>query len=134
MKRKTSELTSAALDWAAAVANGVQPEEIYISGASVFRRLRDEDGRLDGRYMTGPDLLFSRKWEAGGPVIDRERIALNWLAHAHPEPQWMASHAGGYTSPSVPRYGPTPLIAAMRCFVASKLGDEVDIPEELLQT
>ena len=29
-------------------------------------------------------------------------------------------------------YGPTPLIAAMRCFVASRLGDEVDIPEDLL--
>ena len=26
----------------------------------------------------------------------------------------------------------TPLVAAMRCYVASKLGDEVDIPEELL--
>jgi hypothetical protein len=29
-------------------------------------------------------------------------------------------------------YGPTPLIAAMRCYVASKLGDEVEIPAELL--
>jgi hypothetical protein len=29
-------------------------------------------------------------------------------------------------------YGPTPLIAAMRCYVASKLGDEVDVPEELM--
>jgi hypothetical protein len=28
--------------------------------------------------------------------------------------------------------GPTPLIAVMRCYVASKLGDTVDIPEELL--
>ncbi len=28
--------------------------------------------------------------------------------------------------------GPTTLIAAMRCFVASQLGNEVDIPEELL--
>ena len=28
-------------------------------------------------------------------------------------------------------YGPTPLIAAMRRYVASKLGDEVDVPEEL---
>jgi hypothetical protein len=27
--------------------------------------------------------------------------------------------------------GPTPLIAAMRCYVASKLGDEVELPEEL---
>jgi hypothetical protein len=30
-----------------------------------------------------------------------------------------------------PYHGPTPLIAAMRCYVASKLGDEVEIPEEL---
>ena len=28
--------------------------------------------------------------------------------------------------------GKTPLIAAMRCYVESKLGSEVDIPEELL--
>jgi hypothetical protein len=28
-------------------------------------------------------------------------------------------------------YGPTPLIAAMRCFVSSRLGDEVEIPKEL---
>lgn len=27
-------------------------------------------------------------------------------------------------------YGPTPLIAAMRCYVASKLGEEVEIPDE----
>ena len=29
-------------------------------------------------------------------------------------------------------YGPTPLIAAMRCFCASKLGDEVEILPELI--
>lgn len=35
--------------------------------------------------------------------------------------------------PGIPEgYGPTPLIAAMRCFVASKLGDEVEVPDELL--
>jgi hypothetical protein len=28
-------------------------------------------------------------------------------------------------------YGPTPLIAAMRCYVAAKLGDTVEIPEDL---
>jgi len=27
--------------------------------------------------------------------------------------------------------GPTPLIAATRCYVASKLGDDIEIPEEL---
>jgi hypothetical protein len=29
--------------------------------------------------------------------------------------------------------GTTPLIAAMRCYVASKLGDEVEIPVELIK-
>jgi len=33
----------------------------------------------------------------------------------------------GWTNAS----GPTPLIAAMRCFVASKVGDEVEIPDIL---
>ena len=28
--------------------------------------------------------------------------------------------------------GPTPLVATMRCYVASKLGDEVDVPDELV--
>jgi hypothetical protein len=27
---------------------------------------------------------------------------------------------------------PCPLVAAMRCFVASKLGDKVEVPKELL--
>jgi len=30
-------------------------------------------------------------------------------------------------------YGDTPLIAAMRCYVASKLGNKVEIPTELTQ-
>ena len=30
--------------------------------------------------------------------------------------------------------GPTPLIAAMRCYCCSKLGDIVDVPEELCQS
>ena len=29
------------------------------------------------------------------------------------------------------RNGPTPLIAAMRCYVISKLGEEVEVPDEL---
>jgi hypothetical protein len=29
--------------------------------------------------------------------------------------------------------GPTVLIAAMRCFCCSQLGDEIEIPEELLK-
>ena len=35
------------------------------------------------------------------------------------------------TSTYVEITGPAPLVAAMRCYVANKLGDEVEIPEEL---
>jgi hypothetical protein len=53
------------------------------------------------------------------------------LKHAafegHPEEFWFCEIAEGGLW-----FGPTPLIAAMRCYVASKLGDDINIPEELL--
>lgn len=132
MKIKTSELTRAALNWAVCIANGLKPEDIYIQRwgklpASLYRRNRDEDGDLDGTYTTGPDLLFSEKWEAGGPIIERGNISTCWegttwvatLFNKNCDETWYGHH-----------YGPTPLIAAMRCFVASRLGDEVDVPDE----
>jgi hypothetical protein len=66
---------------------------------------------------------YSTDWADGGPIIEREGIELlceslgfRWVAMPQKGPEWR---------------GPTPLIAAMRCYVASKLGDEVDVPEEL---
>ncbi len=83
-------------------------------------------------------------WATCGPIIEREGILLRALrreGHAL-DGQWLAMYDGTNTGTMVswvkrtdfPRHylsGPTPLIAAMRCYVASKLGDEVDIPEEL---
>ena len=126
---KTSELTGAALDWAVAIAEGFKPSQLYISKwgkyspASIYTRTFDDDGNPDG-YMTGPDRLYSRKWEAGGPIIEREKINTSIYTGFM---QWMATMNTGKTIES----GPTPLIAAMRCYVASKLGDTVDIPDEL---
>ncbi|MEB3212420.1 MAG: phage protein NinX family protein [Leptolyngbyaceae bacterium] len=137
-KVKTSELTDGALDWAVCIAKGMKPEDIYIQKwgrlpASLFRRLRDEDGNLDGTYITGPDLLFSRKWEAGGPIIDDEDIAVgHGNSKEDPDHKFSASKLRIHPWPIEAR-GPTKLIAAMRCFVASRLGDEVEIPEELLK-
>ena len=62
----------------------------------------------------------STNWEQGGPIIEREKIATAWHIT-----RWIAWRG------VVEHPGPTPLIAAMRCYVAAKLGDDIDIPEEL---
>jgi hypothetical protein len=112
MKIKTPELTGAALDWAVAKCEGVY-----------FENLREfEDYALN--YCTD--------WEHGGPLIEREEIGIKRNAPCSDGRQWEAS--GSITAKGAGyqfAYGPTPLIAAMRCYVVSKLGDTVDIPEEL---
>lgn len=69
----------------------------------------------------------STNWEHGGPIIERERIAIRCVSNT-----WEASmrdpiYAVEVTGPI--GQGPTLLIAAMRCYVASKFGDEV--PDEV---
>ncbi len=67
----------------------------------------------------------STDWAQGGPIIERECIFI--------APTWDGEVAGSSARASRTAWieGPTPLIAAMRCYVASKLGDEIEIPEEL---
>jgi hypothetical protein len=68
----------------------------------------------------------STNWSQGGPIIEREKIALNLSENG-----WVATRI---EPPSVSEArGPTPLVAAMRCYVASKLGDEVEVPDELVE-
>ena len=64
---------------------------------------------------------YSSDWCFGGPIVVRERIELE-----HDGAAWWARIKADedYT-------GPTPLIAAMRAYVASKMGDEIEMPEEL---
>ena len=110
---KTSELTGAALDWAVANLENVPVNAPgYLWGV----------GQFNHRYSTD--------WAQGGPIIERERIGvlpseMGWQAGKAWE--FFESESFAYHR----EYGPTPLIAAMRCYVASKLGDEVEIPEEL---
>jgi hypothetical protein len=64
---------------------------------------------------------WATDWAQGGPIIERERFEFRQAKTG-----MLASYQGGQTW-----FGPTPLIAAMRCYVASKLGDNIDIPKEL---
>jgi hypothetical protein len=75
----------------------------------------------------------STDWAQGGPIIERERISIEHMAGAGDggTDVWVATRI---ENPAFSEeQGATPLIAAMRCFVASKLGDEVDVPDEILE-
>ncbi len=66
-------------------------------------------------------------WMQAGPIIEREKIDLQWdVRRSHPEGIWIC-----LIGCQDEVYGPTPLIAAMRCYCLSKLGDTADVPETL---
>lgn len=84
---------------------------------------------------------YSTDWSQGGPIIEREGISTfkhNKLDDREPD-KWCAHKVvprpnmeGGFNMTAIAIDGPTPLIAAMRCYVASKLGNTVEIPKELI--
>lgn len=101
MKIKTCEATPLQLNYLVAVCEGWKRELCY----------------LNTEYPA-----YGSNWSLAGPIIERGGIAVlpcprGWSARI--------GFGGEYIE------GPTPLIAAMRCYVASELGDEVEIPEEL---
>jgi hypothetical protein len=104
---KTSELTNAALDWAVTKCEGYDHE--VTAG--------------DAWGMWG----WATDWAQGGKIIEREMIEIS--AHEPDDIEWVARSYWGDTDQS----GSTPLIAAMRCYVASRLGDEVEIPKEIIR-
>ena len=75
----------------------------------------------------------SREWQHGGPIIEREGITLR--VNANVSGHWVAfiDFGGSNRKIEARQTGPTPLVAAMRCFVASKLGDSVKIPKGLIE-
>lgn len=122
---KVSEASGAALDWLVAKCEGRKPGTY----GGVVRATAHPDCP-DSAPMFGPELRYSTDWAQGGPIIEREHIGFNYYhvpIHPSVQPRWEAQHGSG-----VFEYGPTALIAAMRCYVAAKLGDEVEVPEELL--
>ena len=120
MKVKTSELIDQALDFAVAQAIGTKPVYNWRAFGVKHYGAWETDPAFGSAVMLRP---YSTDWAQGGPIIEREAISLTQFSDY---PKWTAKHPE-----SLCIDGPTPLIAAMRCLVASKLGDEVDVPEEL---
>ncbi len=140
MRTKTSDLVHRALDWAVAKAEGrlgATVRDETRPGTSIIDIDFDEFGELVA-YMPArrgdPYIPYAPSTDPaqGWPIIDRERITLR--VSTMPGTNWAAFYdVPGEYHAHVREKGPTGLVAAMRCFVAKRLGNEVDVPEELLQ-
>ena len=125
---KTSELTGAALDWAVARLESQASPTGMDSADILLYRSTATNAFMYKRWA----IPYSTDWAQGGPIIEREmrEFGLDLWSGAHvPNGQFAATYSREEGPLLV--YGPTPLIAAMRCYVASKLGDEIDVPDEI---
>lgn len=122
MKYKVSELEGNLLDAAVTKAEGQLAERGW-SG-------------MDGQCLT-----YSSAWKHGGPVLEREQITVvASTGYDCEEPlEWSATVGAfsHYIDESLPfagrggvegQVGPTPLVAAMRAYVAKTLGEEIELP------
>jgi len=110
---KTAELSGVALNWAVAICEGYKPKDFCPHD----KHFRDEE-----------DVWFSPSddWAQGGAIIERGGFCFEFDPEAE---EFTAFYPTKQGSPE--GVGENHLIAAMRCYVAYKLGDEVEIPEEL---
>lgn len=108
---KVSEVTDDALNWLVAKCEG--------------QLLNDADNLLP---------KYSTDWAQGGPIIERVCVTIYASGACSIEPKnpdyWVAEILEA--DEMLTQYGPTPLVAAMRCYVASKLGEYVEVPEDLM--
>lgn len=114
---KVSEATDTQLDWLVAKCEGLEVEYINDGITRCLLRLTP----FTGRYSPTTD------WSQMGPIIEREKI--DCIADPNGRDVWegrLYRNKAEYY-----RYGATALIAAARCYVASELGETVEVPEEL---
>lgn len=99
-----SELSGAELDWAVAHVEGHTADPYTWLYEATVKDVADSNG-----------FRPSSDWSQGGPRIERDWISVWQVGRNY----WKADK-GGLSSND----GPTPLIAAMRCLVASMLGQD----------
>lgn len=150
----TSTLTGPALDWAVQTALG-NTAVIKNGVCQVLVHTYFEHGNPVEVFERRS---ASQNWLLAGPIIDREGISIircyddygvdaKGFTTDERIPVWCATtgqHGVECTTQhqqhddmyqvyaSEVIYGPTSLIAAMRCYVASKLGASVEVPQELV--
>lgn len=131
MKVKTADLTGRALDWAAFCAAwpGATPTIEVYSPSTVNLGLREIDVpggvvlSYEGSYRWKDYWRPTKNWDQAGRLIDRFDIDINPTYPGYSACAKMGMRASGDTR----------LIAVCLALVLAKLGDEVDIPDELIE-
>ena len=112
MKIKVSNATNTQLDW-------------LVTDLENLKRYGPKDWLEQRPRAIG--CRWSTNWEQGGPIIEREGITIARRG------KYLYSAWGAVLNDfEFDEEGSTPLVAAMRCYVAFRLGDEVEIPKELI--
>ena len=134
---RVRDLGGAALDWAVAVIEGRtirrDPMALYDRSYWVWEETPSGFGGIDIRksvYMRiGKDYSPSTDWGQCGPLLEKHSISLE---RRH-DGWWAASCRYNYADePRFLHLAHEPLVAAMRCLVATKFGDTFGVPEDLL--
>lgn len=153
---KVTNAQGVILDWLVGVAEGDHVFRLRIGRPTNWKGVEAEPDAWEPRAEVPnvgwfADFTYnpSVNWAQGGPIKEREGIATRrskgkWYAMLSDDlgdgerAQWCL-----YTFRGVPKGastsrrcrfdGDTELQAAMRCYVASKLGDEAEVPDELLR-
>jgi len=125
---KTADLEGALIDYWVAKAEGYaitwcnqhdDPNDLYYP--NFYWSGNDLTGKRIVECMFQP----SMDWSIAGPIIEREKICLEWSTEGWDACR-MTEELEMKMMPDIHRKeGPTPLLAAMRCFVAQKYGEEV---------
>jgi len=133
MKHKVAELEGALLDASVAKAEGMSYVlDRNLIGGELQCKVNTDNMLATDRPWRWDDFGPSEYWEQGGPIIERARIS---VSNPNGDPGWI----GTIAYPSKPKrdgtpqwkhhweLGPTPLIAAMRAYVASRFGPEIEM-------
>jgi len=126
---KVSRLKGVALDWSVAKIVWSDRAVCVVEWPSCIRVEVPVSPGSEFRFVYAP----STDWSQGGPLIEQEGITLTYTHDVVRVAQ--AYHIEDLFDDEREEYcqkGETPLIAAMRCIVARRLGLSVMVPTELL--
>ncbi len=132
VKVKVAEASGMVLGYMAALALG-GTEPWFDTVNTFWIKIDGKDRAFSTKWSDQQNFAPATLWAHGGPIIEQLRSdsAYQLLIESDGDNVHVLSWPSAHVHFS--GYGPTILIAALRCFITSKLGEEVEVPAELLE-